>query len=76
MSLKGMLGKEVLPAGDLTRPKASVMGVLGLAVAVAVLLAAYAIGKYGYARGRALIGGLVPAAKDGGADLMAQLESL
>ena len=76
MSLKGMLSKEVLPAGSLTQPKASVMGVLGLAVAVIVFLAAYAIGKYGYAKGRSMLGGLVPSMKDGGADLLAQLENL
>ena len=76
MSLKGMLGKEILPAGDLTKPRGSVMGILTLAVAVMVVLAALAIGKYGYGKGRGLIGGLVPSVKDGGADLMAQLESL
>ena len=71
-----MLNKEVLPAGNLTNPKASVMGIFAVAVTVAVLLAALAIGKYGYGRGKAVLGGLVPSAKEGGADLMAQLEAL
>ena len=44
MSLKGILGKEFLPAGDIMHPKASVLGILGLAVAVGVLIAGYKLG--------------------------------
>ena len=74
MSLKGILGKEVLPAGDIMHPKASVLGILGLAVAVGVLIAGYKLGGYGFTKGRSVLGGLFPAAKDGAADLMGDLE--
>jgi hypothetical protein len=76
MSLKGLLGKELLPAGDLTHPKASVMGVLMLAMTVIVVLAALKIGNFGFAKGKAVVGGLVPSAKEGAADMMAQLEAM
>ena len=69
-----MLNKEILPAGNLMAPRASILGLLSLAVAVGVLLAAYKLGTVGYNAGKGLLGGLVPAAKGGAEDIMQELD--
>ena len=74
MASKGILNKEILPTGNLMSPKASILGILSLAVAVAVLLAAYKLGVGGFNAGRGLLGGLMPAAKGGAEDIMQELD--
>ena len=70
MGLKGVLNKEIVHAGNPMKPRASVMGVLGLAVAVMVVLAALSVGKWGYAKGKGVVEGLLPGkVKEAGSEL-------
>ena len=69
-----MLNKEILPTGNLMNPKASILGILSLAVAVGVLLAAYKLGTAGFNAGKGMLGGLIPSVKGGAEDIMQELD--